>query len=182
MAKKPAKSETLTIRLDPKTRFMLEFVSKLRGQTITTVVERAISAAADAAEVVKDDDVRNWRFYWDISDGVRAIRMARTPNLHPTYDEDRRLRFTEFYWPFFYLDNRRAALNTTALDVLWPMIDDLVALYEEHKSNDIEAPAAFMAERLAAAKVDVPSWEGRIGLDKEIAFGSRRRVDDEIPF
>lgn len=182
MAKRPSKSESLTIRLDPKTRFMLDFVARLRGQSITTVVERAISAAADAAEVTKDGNVRNWRFYWDVNDGIRAIRIARTPNLHPTYEEDKRLRFTEFYWPFFYLDNRRQTLNPTALDVLWPIIDELVALYDEMKTQNIEAPAEVMVARLSAAKIEVPDWQGRLGIEKEIPWSRGQELDDTLPF
>src|SRR5689334_25192254 len=85
LARKSAKSETLTIRLDPKTRFMLEFVARLRGQTITTVVERAIADAADAATIPEFDFVGkktgelNWKQFWDVAQGIREIKMAEEP-------------------------------------------------------------------------------------------------------
>jgi predicted HicB family RNase H-like nuclease len=46
-----ARSETLSLRLDPKLRFAVEFIARLRGQTITTAVERAIKDAADSAVI-----------------------------------------------------------------------------------------------------------------------------------
>lgn len=49
--KKAGKSESLTIRLDPKMRFALEFVARLNGQTITKVIERAVTDAADRTKV-----------------------------------------------------------------------------------------------------------------------------------
>ena len=32
------KTETLSLRLDPKTKFILEFVARINGQTLTTVI------------------------------------------------------------------------------------------------------------------------------------------------
>ncbi|MFW8587479.1 hypothetical protein ACOJBM_29200 [Rhizobium beringeri] len=77
-AAKSGKTETLTIRLDPKTRFILEYMSRLKGQTITTVVERAIVAAA-AQETVVDREYGgqlSWDSFWDVSEGVRALNLA----------------------------------------------------------------------------------------------------------
>ena len=40
------KTQSLSLRLDPKTKFTLDFMARIRGQSITTVVERAIKEAA----------------------------------------------------------------------------------------------------------------------------------------
>jgi hypothetical protein len=45
-ATKRAKTETLSLRLDPKTKFMLDFLARVQGQSITTVVERAVAKVA----------------------------------------------------------------------------------------------------------------------------------------
>ena len=86
------KTETLTIRLDPKTRFILEFVSRVKGQQLTTVIERAISEAAD--KVTVPDFARNhtkedgsyffgWRDVWRVNEGERALLMAGHRELFP---------------------------------------------------------------------------------------------------
>ncbi len=158
MAKRPSKSETLTIRLDPKTRFMLEFVSRLRGQTITTVVERAISSAADEAKIRRAGEDVNWRAYWHVNEGVRALRMARAAALHPTYDEERRLRFAEHFWPFFYQDHDLLTFNFPYLEVLWPVIDEIIDTHENSKATNYLAAVEEMQTRLKLAKLTPPDW------------------------
>jgi len=180
MAKRPSKSESLTIRLDPKTRFMLEFIARLRGQTITTVVERAISAAADDATFQRGNSDVNWRDYWHVNEGVRALRMARAEPLHPTYEEERRLRFAEHFWPFFYTDSDKYAFNFTYLDVLWPHFDELVEMHEQTKASNYLAVVAEMQGMLQRAKLEVPTWPPTVKKPKNSDFG--RNLDDEIPF
>src|SRR5215211_3367462 len=82
--KRAAKSETLTIRLNPRTRFLLEFVARMRGQTITTVVERALVQAADAATIDHDGIRQTWQDYWDVCEGIRALKIAAEPDLFPS--------------------------------------------------------------------------------------------------
>ncbi len=181
MAKRPSKSETLTIRLDPKTRFMLEFISRLRGQTITTVVERSISAAADDATFPRGNGDVNWRDYWHVNEGVRSLRMARAEPLHPTYEEERRLRFAEHFWPFFYTDESKIAFNFAFLDVLWPHFDEMIELHEQTKATNYLAVVAEMQGMLQRAKLDAPAWPPpERKKPRSSDFG--RSLDEEIPF
>lgn len=187
MSKRPAKSETLTIRLDPKTRFMLEFVARLRGQTITTVVERAISDAANRAtiEVQEVDYSRDgvqttelsWRDFWSVNDGERALKIARQPDLHPTYDEEKRLAFCRTHWPFFFTGGRDdAGMKTGYLEVLWPRIDEFVAMFDSTKSENYFAAGNAMLAALRKANVAAPDWPPKAGNR------SSRDLDEEIPF
>lgn len=178
-SKKTAKSESLTIRLDPKTRFMLEFVSRLRGQTITTVVERAISEAASRATIDDPDNYGEpltWRDFWSVYEGERALKIADQPLLHPTYDEERRLAFTRRFWPFFYHDRKAKIVRDDFLDVLWPHIDYLIGAHDEMKQENINAGPEIMASLLEDAKLVAPRWP------PASEFGLSRNMDDDIPF
>ncbi len=159
-SQKAGKSETLTIRLDPKTRFILEYVSKLKGQTITTVVERAIvSAASD--EKLNDYEYGgdlSWHDFWDVSDGVRALRMAARKEFYPTYEEDKRLTFCREHWPFFWSSKERKVFLNYYVDVLWPRIDEFVQMHEDQKATDYFAAGKAMRAALSDAKLKAPQW------------------------
>lgn len=164
------KSETLTIRLDPKTRFILEFLSRLKGQSITTVVERAIVKAADDETLVDHDDniYLGWKDLWDVSEGVRALKIAARPELFPTYEEEKRLAFCREHWPFFWVTSSLKEFQTQYVDVLWPRIDEYIQIHEEQKTTNFYAAGTAMKEALQIAKLDPPNWPPSI--------------DDEIPF
>lgn len=179
-AGKRAKSEALSLRLDPKNRFILEFLSRLRGQTITTVLERAI---IDAAESSNFEDSRSglsihWRSIYSPSEGARALAMAEHDNLYPTYDEDRRLAFAKQHWVFFYKDRSCTEYNLEHLEVIWPRIDEFMEIHDEVKNGgDFHASGYAMRATLENAGMDVPSWpqpgpKQAFSIDK----------DDEIPF
>ena len=104
------RTESLTIRLDPKTRFALEFVSRITKQTITTVVESAIRDIAEKTysdisktytDNYKEVNDTNWKYYWDVNEGVRFINLAKYPNTNPTYDEEEILEFIKIHWKYF---------------------------------------------------------------------------------
>lgn len=179
VAKKTAKSESLTIRLDPKTRFMLEFVSRLRGQTITTVVERAITEAANRATIEHPDNYSEpitWRDFWSVNEGERALKIADEPMLHPTYDEERKLAFTRKFWPFFYHDRKGMIFRDDFLDVLWPHMDYLIESHDEMKHGNINAGPEIMASLLEDAKISPPRWPP--APEREIS----QSLTDDIPF
>jgi hypothetical protein len=192
MARAP-KSESLTIRLDPKTRFMLEFISRLRGQTITTVVERAIAEAADAAVIHQpgytEDQAfdETWRSYWDVNEGVRALKIARERDLHPTYDEERRLAFAKRHWPFFYTNEDAVRLMPHYIEILWPRIDEFMETHEAHRTDDFFAAGKAMQQALRDAGVEPPEWppaakQGRRMASAAPAFKGPSAMDDDLPF
>lgn len=162
--KKTAKSESLTIRLDPKTRFMLEFLSRLKGQTITTVVERAIADAANR-ETISADDPRymervphTWRDYWSVSDAERALGLARLPDVHPTFEEERRLDFAKRWWQFFFINSNAWAVDRQFADILWPQIDEYIAVEENNRSTNAIAAGEAMSKALLLAGITPPEW------------------------
>jgi len=181
--KKPGKSESLTIRLDPKTRFQLEFVSRIRGQTITTVIERSILEAADNARIRGGDFEQDltWQSVWDVNEGIRALKIARHSELYPSYEEERRLNFTELHWPFFYTDNKKDVFFTTYIEVLWPRIDEFINIFEKTKLDDYFQAGKEMQACLKAAKIKPPEWPPTEKSSR--SNGSRYNdLDDDIPF
>lgn len=188
MAKAPpkaGKSESLTIRLDPKTRFILEYVSKLKGQTITTVVERAIHRAA-LDEKVPDytfgGDL-SWHDFWDVSDGVRALRMASRKEFFPTYEEDKKLTFCKEHWPFFWSSKERTSFLNYYVDVLWPRIDEFVQMHDDMKATDYFAAGREMQKALSTAKLKAPDWPiVQKPKTLESPKPSLSMDDDDIPF
>lgn len=184
---KTGKSESLTIRLDPKTRFILEFMARLKGQTITTIVERAIVSAASSEQVhdpKHPDDPDSWQYFWDVSDGVRALRMASRSEFFPTYEEERRLAFTREHWPFFYHGKEGHSFVNHYVDVLWPRIDEFVQIHEDQRANDYFAAGKAMQAALRNAKLKSPEWPIRTAVapPKPQGSGPTRELDDEIPF
>lgn len=159
--KRPGKSETLTIRLDPKTRFMLEFISRLRGQTITTVVERAITEAANNATIPVNDinsQDLTWRDLWDSDEGVRALRVCGESALFPTYEEEKILEFIGLHHEFFFNSRNWSSPIRHNFAVLWPNISKYVEIFKETKSSDYFAAGKAMQEDLRFAKLQPPAW------------------------
>lgn len=161
--KRPQKSESLTIRLDPKMRFALEFIARLRGQTITKVIERAVMEDADSAYVMDEshNPTGNWSSYWDVNDGVRAINLASDPKTHPSFEEEEMLDFVKVHWNYFSFDPKLASLKRDNLDILWPKIESLIDLWREHKSTNRKYCAKLMREMLTDAGLDEKSWAPR---------------------
>lgn len=182
--RKSVKSETLTIRLDPKTRFMLEFISRLRGQTITTVVERAISDAADRAEVEFGNRQATWREFWNVSDGVRALNLARVPALYPTYEEEKLFSFAMEHRIFFMapsFDNEYVP-SDKYMDLLWPKIKEYQDLWDRTKHTDYWAAGEEMKRDILNANVQPPAWPPRSPISSKNTDEKPNTPNDDIPF
>jgi hypothetical protein len=187
MTKKPIKSESMSIRVDPKVRFVLEFISRLKGQSITTVVERAIHDAGRAATISRDHGLdEDWTDFWAVSDGVRALAIAREPALFPSYEEEKRLHFVREHWPFFYLNSKKDEYDLVRLDNLWPKIDHYIEKHDSTRSSDYFAAGKEMNADLKAAGLPQPMWpqasDKNLNHPKPEVKKPERDLDDEIPF
>jgi hypothetical protein len=183
-----AKSESLTIRLDPMARFMLDFVSRLRGQPLTTVVERAIAEAADKARFDSEqfgEGEIGWHDIWSVHEGERALKMAEYRALYPRFDEVKRLAFCKEHWPFFYSSPQGEIFRTHYVDILWPKIDTFIQIHEEQKSTDYFAAGQSMRDTISAANLRAPDWPVKVTKPKaaEETQSKPTDADDaEIPF
>jgi hypothetical protein len=160
--KRAAKTESLTIRLDPRTRFLLEFVSRVKGQTITTVVERALLDAADSIKVLNGDTEMTWKDFWNICEGMRALQIAEVPSLYPTFEEERRYEFARQHWPFFCSSMDFDEYLVRYIDILWPNIDKYVEIWETERSKDWHSAARAMHKAISDAGLSPPDWQKQL--------------------
>ena len=142
---------------------------------------------AASQETVPDPnhpDPDGWQHFWDVSDGVRALKMAARPEFYPNYKEERRLAFAREHWPFFYHNSDMTRYINYYIDVLWPRIDEFVQMHEDQKANDWFAAGRAMQVALRKAKLKAPEWPIPQPQKSEPKpqSGFSRDLDDEIPF
>jgi len=106
MARKPkgevARSETLAIRLDPRTRYMLELASRIQHRTLSSVVEWMINNSlkdipADEAQSLASAQVE----LWDIEEPDRLINLALYNYNLLSFDEQKIwkvIKECEYFW------------------------------------------------------------------------------------
>lgn len=172
--KRPQKSESLTIRLDPKMRFALEFIARVKGQTITKVIERAVIEAADRTDINDDNgyDKLNWLSYWDVNEGVRAINLANDGRTHPSFEEEEILDFVKSHWRFFSRDQFLRVLNREKIEVLWPHMPEIINVWRESKSTNRNKASHLMTNILTEAGF----------IEDENSKSRVKKLDEEIPF
>lgn len=179
--KRPQKSESLTIRLDPKMRFALEFVARLKGQTITKVIERSVMDAADRSYIEDENHniEANWLSYWDVNEGVRAIKLALDQRTHPTFEDEEMLDFVKTHWNFFSASPDLLKLRRQNIEVLWPSMPQLLDLWRETKTSDRHAVDHVMVQLLESAGLHKEDWSIPSEPEKRTYSSD---LDDEIPF
>lgn len=187
---KRSKTETLSLRLDPKIKFMLEFLARVEGQSITTVVERAVRQASANKPIVSPDgsNERYWSDFWDSSEGFRTLSLIADKDYETTFEEDELHRFTVTHWPFFYVDRDADVIRRPFVDLLWPRINEYLDIWREKRHVDYWAAGKAMAAALSAAKVAAPEWPiaTKSAPQRAAPPGPRESfssdLDDEIPF
>jgi hypothetical protein len=191
---KRSKTETLSLRLDPKTKFMLDFIARIQGQSITTVVEKAVREAANKTGISAPDEQydRYWSDFWDPSEGIRTLNLIADKSYETTYDEDELHNFTVTHWPFFYTNASSDTPRRPYIDLLWPKIGHYLDIWREKRNEDYWAAGKEMAADLTAAKVAAPDWPvvsakpTTNALSGAKTSGPRESfsadLDDEIPF
>lgn len=183
---KRLKTQTLSLRLDPKTRFILEFIARLRGQSITTIVERAIKESADktllAPTWIEGEEIsqRNWLYFWDPSEGVRTLKLLADPEYPTTFEEDELRQFTLAHCRFFYQESEGRNPKRGYVDLLWPRITEFMENWRSTKKNDYWAAGKEMKAALSAAGVKPPEWPPQSKPNDQ--GKPRGDLDDEIPF
>ncbi len=173
--RRSAKTEVLSMRMDPKTRFVVEFLARVRGQSISTVVERAIQEAADNTLIPIKDRHGNtydntWNDYWHVSEGIRFLMVASDRHLYSTFDEEYRATFAKTHWPFFYISQQCDRYKEWAIEVIWPRIDEFVDLWTRTKATDYFAAGKAMQEAIRQAGLKAPDWPVKRSLDDDVPF------------
>jgi hypothetical protein len=182
------KTETVSLRLDPKIRFMLEFLARIKGQSITAVVEHAVRDAASHTNIGSSQDRygnetegKIWSDFWDPSEGMRNLKLFSDPKFPTTYDEDRIRQFTLNHWQFFYTDKDGSNPRRGYVDILWPSIREFCELWDRTKAANYWAAGEAMLAKLRAARVAPPSnWPP--GNERTKSPNVVDELDDDIPF
>ena len=185
------KTESLSLRLDPKTKFILEFVARINGQSLTTVVERAIRKSCDEVTVGGhfNGEGLSWNHFWDPDVGVRTLKLLACHDYPSTYDEDELRRFTKAHWEFFYTHANSDEPHRAYVRTLWPKIAEYQRIWHDQRSFNYWAAGAAMAADLSAAQLKAPNWprgsaaNAAMPADSLAAKPARKKpFDDEIPF
>jgi hypothetical protein len=158
------KTQTLSLRLDPKTKFTLEFVARVKGQTLTTVVERAIRESCDRVTIsgpgnsFSDPSSCNWQAFWHPDQGVRTLSLLESPDYPSNFEEDYLKEFTRAHWEFFYRERDGITPRPEFVKILWPKIETYRRIWNERRETDYWAAGRAMAADLQAAKLPPPAW------------------------
>ena len=172
---KLSRSETVTVRLDPKLRYLAELAARRQRRTVSSYIEWAIeesfkhfSLDLDGPRVLADET----ETLWDVDDADRFVRLAlHHPDLL-THDEQvlwKLIRECGYFWRGRYLGADREwtwsvkeeSLVLDRLRMHWPVLN-------------------AVADGTAPAK-DLPTWpktEPRTPPTKS-AFDD---MPDDIPF
>ncbi len=160
-SKRGGKTETLSIRLDEKTRFMLEFAARIKGQSISTVVERAIRGVAE--EITTEgqwngEEGKRWSDYWDDNPGIRVINLARDKATFPTQEEENLIHFIGRHIEFFSKTRDIFNISREYLDALWPSIEHHVKVWHDTRATNPWQAGRDMVRVLKQAGLSAPVW------------------------
>lgn len=185
--RKRTKTETITLRIDPKTKFMIEFLARLDGQSLTAVVDTAIRDRADSRGIDVGYDEREgtqivgkWSGYWDPSEGVRTLKLLAEPAYKSTFEEDEIRQFTLSHWQFFYLGRDGSSPRRGYIDIVWPELENILQIWRESKSKDYWAAGNEMKNLLRRAGVAPPDWPPKGEMPSRAPVVDD--LDDDIPF
>ncbi len=84
---KLSRTETVTVRLDPKLRYLAELAARLHRRTLSSYVEWSIKVALDTEDLNSDGGIRRTigneaEYLWDVDDADRFAKLAlRYPHL-----------------------------------------------------------------------------------------------------
>lgn len=110
---KTSRSETVTVRLDPKLRYLAEIGARAHRRTLSSFIEEAVAAAITSVELTA-------------SNGVQATLQQATDVLWDVTPMDRMIRLAKAF----------PTLLTFEEQVLWKMVrETLQALYGKDAGN-----------------------------------------------
>ena len=144
---KLSRSETVTVRLDPKLRYLAELAARLHRRTLSSYIEWSIKASLDTETVrptnlnsleASDQTIGNEAEYlWDVDEADRFAKLAlRYPHLL-THDEQ----------------------------VRWKLIRECVVLWRNGFPGDENRHLDFEKLRRNWGAVSKAAAEGKTGVD-----------------
>jgi hypothetical protein len=182
------KTETLSLRLNPKTRFMLEFMARAMRRSVTSVVELAIEEAAEKTSLNDGTGYNTgstWKDFWDPEEAIRSIKLISNSKW-ASYEEELLHSFVCDHWPFFFTDSSKNKINRKNVQILWPKMEIYQQEFRDNRNNEYHSAGYLMAIDLERAGITAPKWP-RSTPDQPIAPSSTKRsfaadLEDDIPF
>jgi hypothetical protein len=177
---KLSRSETVTVRLDPKLRYLAELAARLHRRTLSSYIEWAIKASLDG-ESVRPVNLPSHlasahtigseaEYLWDVDDADRFAKLAlRYPHLL-THEEQVRwklIRENGYLWKGSYAGRRK--------EWTWTVDEDSL-IYPRLR----ECWAAFCrVADTGDGKEELPTWMKTTQPTSKTGFDD---MDDDIPF
>lgn len=184
--KRGARTESLSLRIDPKTKFVLDFMVRVTGFRITDLIEKAIRDYADKTRVGEDqfNEGKNWLHYWHPEEGVRMMNMINDSDLQTNFEEDEIRDFVDQHWEFFYSSPTDKKPLTVFVQVLWPKINDYIEHWRENKTRNRWATGLLMLTAIKEADMQGPNWPRKASAPKPhpVARKPHDDINDDIPF
>lgn len=184
-SRRGAKTESLSLRLDPKTKFILDFVVRMRGMRVTDLVGKAIKEMADSTRLGEQRE-KSWVDYWHPEEGVRTLLLIMDSDVETTFDEDELREFVKLHYEFFFEDRDMTAPSTAFVQVLWDKIDEFLDHWRDHKSSDRWATGGLMLNAIKAAGMRGPTWPRQATRNSQPTPSTGRKpvndLDEDIPF
>lgn len=170
---KLSRSETVTVRLDPKLRYLAELAARLHRRTLSSYIEWSIKASLDT-EVVRRPNTSDTtaainqtigneaEYLWDVDDADRFAKLAlRYPHLL-THEEQVRwklIRENGYLWRGSYAGERKE---------WWWAVHDESLIFErlrEHWTTFCKVAVTGTGEE------DLPAW----AKTEPVTFGGSPR-------
>jgi len=184
---KLSRSETVTVRLDPKLRYLAELAARLHRRTLSSYIEWSIKEALDSEALRNNEGVRDTigtaaEFLWDVDDADRFAKLAlRYPHLL-THEEQVRwklIRENGYLWKGSYAGRR--------FEWTWTVDEDSI-IYPRLREH--WATFCAVADGTAGPDQSLPTWAktdpARSYRPPPVAKPAEKTgfddMDDDIPF
>lgn len=187
-----SRSETVTVRLDPKLRYLAELAARIHRRTLSSYIEWAVEQSLEKvnihiAEHGGDEDLSlkaESRLLWDVDESERFIKLARHyPELlnHEEQEQWKLLLDSQLLDPARTRDKygRMVWNDGTLEDAVYPAVrriwGDLKEAYEGGSSKQ-RAWVELIRHDMAKGLIYPP------GVGKAPGVASLADMDDDIPF
>lgn len=174
---KLSRSETVTVRLDPKLRYLAELAARLHRRTLSSYIEWSIKEALDD-EVLRQSG--NWTLsigdeaenLWDVDEADRFAKLAlRYPHLlsHEEQVRWKLIRENGYLWKGSYAGRKK--------EWTWTVDEDSLIYTRLRECWEAFCRAADSGE----GKDQLPTWQKTEPAPPKAPSGFDD-MDDDIPF
>ncbi len=153
----------LTAPVPPMVRFAGEFAAIVTGVSFSKMVGRGVLMFADDPKAATKEG-RDWRHYWDGSDGSPSVAWAMmfADKSMPFDDEHQQIRDLLLAHErfFFARESKKLVPMRRNIEVLWPHVQSgaLLEHWRKTKAIDVWATGERMGELLKKARLKPPAW------------------------